>query len=82
VAERVRVVGVAALEGAPEGFGGQQCAIFAKGAEQDAVQQLLNAERDFLRQTNYVRQPRPHKIDRWPIQVSDTVVLPRRSFYR
>ena len=37
------------LEGVLEGFGGQQAAVFAKGAEQHAVQQLLNAAEDFLR---------------------------------
>jgi hypothetical protein len=36
-----RVIGVAVLEGVFEGFGGQQAAVFAEGAEQDAVQQLL-----------------------------------------
>ena len=44
-----RVVGVAVLEGALEGFGGEQAAVFAKGAEQDAVQQLLGAAEDFGR---------------------------------
>ena len=32
-----------------EGFGGQQAAVFAEGAEQDSVQQLLDAAQDFLR---------------------------------
>jgi hypothetical protein len=41
VPERVRVVGVAMLEGMLEGFGGEQAEVFAKGAEQDPVQQLL-----------------------------------------
>ncbi len=49
VPERVRVVGVAVLEGALEGFGGQQAAVFAKGAEQDTVQELLGAAQDFGR---------------------------------
>jgi len=43
------VVGVALLEGVLEGFGGQQAAVLAKGAEQDAVQQLLGAAEDFGR---------------------------------
>src|ERR1022692_1554454 len=43
------VVRVAVLEGVLEGFGGQQTAVFAEGAEQNAVQQLLNAAKDFLR---------------------------------
>jgi hypothetical protein len=37
------------LEGVLEGFGRQQPAAFAKGAEQNAVQQLLNTAEDFLR---------------------------------
>jgi len=37
------------LEGALEGFGRQQAAVFAKGAEQDAVEQLLSAAQNFLR---------------------------------
>jgi TctA family transporter len=49
VPERVRVVGVAVLEGVLEGFGGQQAAVLAKGAEQDAVQQFLGAAQDFGR---------------------------------
>jgi hypothetical protein len=49
VPERVRVVWVAVLEGVFEGFGGQQAVVFAKGAEQNAVQQLLYAAEDFLR---------------------------------
>ena len=47
--ERVRVVGVAVLEGVLEGFGGQETAVFAEGAEQDPVQQLLGAAQDFGR---------------------------------
>ena len=47
--ERVRVVGVAVLKGVLERFGGQQAAVFAKGAEQDPVQQLLGAAQDFGR---------------------------------
>jgi hypothetical protein len=43
------IVRVAVLEGVLEGFGRQQPAAFAKGAEQHAVQQLLNAAEDFLR---------------------------------
>jgi hypothetical protein len=43
------IVGVAVLEGVLERFGGQQTAVLAKGAEQDAVQQLLNAAEYFLR---------------------------------
>jgi len=49
VPERVRVVGVAVLEGVLEGFGGQQPTVLAKGAEQDPVQQLLGAAQDFGR---------------------------------
>jgi len=37
------------LEGALVGFGGQQAAVFAKGAEQNAVEQLLGAAQDFRR---------------------------------
>jgi hypothetical protein len=43
------IVRVAVLEGPLEGFGGQQAAAFAKGAEQDAVQELLGAAQDFRR---------------------------------
>ena len=43
------IVWVAVLEGVLERFGGQQAAVFAEGAEQHAVQQLLNAAEDFLR---------------------------------
>jgi hypothetical protein len=49
VPERVRVVGVPVLEGMLEGFSGQQAAVFAKGAEQNPVQQLLGAAQDFGR---------------------------------
>jgi uncharacterized protein YjeT (DUF2065 family) len=45
----LRIIGFAVLEGVLEGLGGQQAAVFAKGAEQNAVQQLLNAAEDFLR---------------------------------
>ena len=37
------------LEGALEGFRREQAAVFAKGAEEDAVQQLLGAAEDFGR---------------------------------
>ena len=47
--KRVRVVGVAVFEGVLEGFGGQQAAVFAEGAEEDPVQQLLGAAQDFGR---------------------------------
>ncbi len=47
--ERVRVAGVAVLEGVLEGFGRQQAAAFAKGAEQNPVQELLGAAQDFGR---------------------------------
>ena len=43
------IVRIAVLEGVLEGFGGQQAAVFAEGAEQNPVQQLLNAAEDFLR---------------------------------
>jgi hypothetical protein len=49
VPERVRVVGVTVLEGALEGFSGEQAAIFAKGAKQDPVEQFLGAAQDFGR---------------------------------
>ena len=49
VPDGLRVVGVAMLEGVLEGLGGQQAAVLAKGAEQDAVQQLLGAAQDFGR---------------------------------
>ena len=45
----LRIVGVALLEGVLERFGGEQAAVFAEGAEQDAVQQLLGAAQDFGR---------------------------------
>jgi hypothetical protein len=32
-----------------ESFGGQQAAVFTKGAEQDAVQQFLGAPQDFIK---------------------------------
>ena len=56
------IVRVAVLEGVLEGFGGQQAAVFAKGAEQNAVQQLLNAAEDFAdepvrRARSVVNQP-------------------------
>ena len=47
--EGLRIVRVAVLEGALEGLGGQQAAVFAKGAEQNAVEQLLGAAQDFRR---------------------------------
>ena len=47
--ERVRVVRIAVLEGVLEGFSGQQATVFAEGAEQDPVQQLLDAAQDFGR---------------------------------
>ena len=37
----LRVVGIAVLKSALEGFSGQQTPVLAKGAEQNAVQQLL-----------------------------------------
>jgi len=43
------IVGVAGLEGLLEGLGGEQAAAFAKGAEEDPVQQLLGATQDFGR---------------------------------
>jgi hypothetical protein len=39
----MRVVGVAVFEGVLEGFGGEQAAVFAKGAKQDTVEQFLGA---------------------------------------
>jgi hypothetical protein len=45
----VRVVRVAVLEGALEGFGRQQAAVFAERAEQDPVQQFFGAAQDFGR---------------------------------
>ena len=41
------MAGLIVLGGVLEGLGGQQAAAFAKGAEQDAVQQLLRAAQDF-----------------------------------
>jgi hypothetical protein len=49
-----RVVRVVVLEGSLEGLGGQQAAVFAKGADQDAVQQLLGAAQDFGRRDGCV----------------------------
>jgi hypothetical protein len=49
VPDRVRVVGVAVLEGMLQRLGGEQAAAFAKGAEEDPVQQLLGAAQDFGR---------------------------------
>ena len=43
VPDRARVVGVAVLVGLADGFGGQQAAVFAEGAEQHPVEQLLGA---------------------------------------
>ena len=43
-----RVVRVAVLEGVFQGFGGEQTAVFAEGAKQNAVQQFLDAAEDFL----------------------------------
>ena len=43
------IVRVVVLEGVLEGFGGEQAAVFAEGAEQHAVEQRLNAAEDFLR---------------------------------
>jgi len=58
------IVRVAVLEGALEGFGGQQAAVFAKGAEQNPVQQFLNAAEDFLRVDGGVlaAQPGEHPL--------------------
>src|SRR5271157_1893136 len=44
-----RVVRIAVLEGAPEGVGGQQAVVFANGAEQDAVEELLREAKDVRR---------------------------------
>ena len=55
----LRVVRVAVLEGVLEGFGGQQAAVFAEGAEQDAVQQLLGAAQDFGRGSGRVLAAQP-----------------------
>ncbi len=53
------IVRVAVFEGVLEGFGGQQTAVFAKGAEQHAVQQLLNAAEDFPRGNRGVLATKP-----------------------
>ena len=46
----LRVVGIAMRRRrACSGLGGQQAAVLAKGAEEDAVEQLLGAAEDFRR---------------------------------
>ena len=47
------------LEGALVEFGGQQAAVFAKGAEQNAVEQLLGAAQDFRRSDGGVLAAEP-----------------------
>lgn len=57
--DRFRIVGIVMGKRALEGIGGQQAAVFAKGAEQDAVQQLLGAAENFLRSDRGVLATQP-----------------------